>query len=69
MPPPRGLARATGASMSSTTICVPTMLIGGRLDAAIAERAGNLGVIATLEKPLGEARLVELVRAGLEEPR
>ena len=27
------------------------------------------GVIATLEKPLAVARLVELARAGLEEPR
>jgi AmiR/NasT family two-component response regulator len=46
------------------------MLIeGGRLDAALAERAGNVGVIAALEKPLAAARLIELVRARLEEPR
>jgi FixJ family two-component response regulator len=47
-------------------ICVPAMLIGGRLDAALAERAGNVGVIATLEKPLAAARLVELVLPKLE---
>ena len=46
-------------------IFVPVVLITGRADAGIAERAGKLRVIAVLEKPFAVARLVELLRAGL----
>jgi FixJ family two-component response regulator len=44
---------------------LPTVLITGRLDAGIAQRAGEVGVLALLEKPFPVARLVELVRASL----
>jgi two-component system, LuxR family, response regulator FixJ len=51
-------------------IVVPTILVSGRFDAAIAECAGKLGVTATLEKPLAIARLIELlVSGGTREPR
>ena len=46
-------------------IFVPIILITGRPDAGIADRAGKLGVIAVLEKPFAVARIVELIRAGL----
>ena len=39
----------------------PAILITGRLDAAIAERAAASGVLAILEKPFAVGRLVELV--------
>jgi len=45
---------------------VPAVLITGRLDAGIAERARQLGVLAVLEKPFPVAQLVGLIRAGLE---
>jgi two-component system response regulator FixJ len=53
------------AILRRKAIFVPTILIGGRLDASIAGRAAELGVIAVLEKPLAAARLIELVRFGL----
>jgi FixJ family two-component response regulator len=43
----------------------PTILITGRVDAGIAQRAGELGVLALLEKPFPVSRLVELVRSAL----
>ncbi len=46
-------------------IFVPVVLITGRSDAGIAERAGKLGVITVLEKPFAVARLVELIHTGL----
>jgi FixJ family two-component response regulator len=49
-------------------IFLPAILITGRLDARIAERAGELGVRATLEKPFAVARLVELIGAALAAP-
>ena len=42
-------------------VFVPVILITGRPDAGIAERAAKLGVRATLEKPFPVARLVELI--------
>ncbi|MGC2414567.1 MAG: response regulator [Stellaceae bacterium] len=43
----------------------PAILITGRLDAAITQRAGESGVLAILEKPLPVARLVELIGSAL----
>lgn len=40
----------------------PAILITGRLDGAIADRADKLGVAAVLEKPFSASRLVELIR-------
>jgi FixJ family two-component response regulator len=47
---------------------LPAILITGRLDARIAQRAGELGVRAVLEKPFAVARLVELVGGALAAP-
>jgi two-component system, LuxR family, response regulator FixJ len=44
---------------------LPVVVITGRLDAAIGQRADALGVMAVLEKPFPAARLVELVRSAL----
>jgi FixJ family two-component response regulator len=46
-------------------VSLPTILITGRLDARIVQRAGELGVRAILEKPFGVARLVELIGSAL----
>ena len=46
----------------------PVILITGRLDAAIAQRAEMLGIRAVLEKPFPVARLVELIRGSLTAP-
>jgi FixJ family two-component response regulator len=43
---------------------VPSILITGRLDADIAARAAELGVVTVLEKPFQASRLVELARAA-----
>ena len=43
----------------------PTILITGRLDAAIARRAGGLGVLAILEKPFPVVRLVDAIRTAV----
>ena len=63
IPPMNGLEVL--AALRSEAVFVPTILIGGRLDARIAQRAVELGVVAVLDKPFAVARLVELVRAGL----
>lgn len=57
------------AALRREAIFVPTILVSGRFDAVIGDRAGKLGVIAILEKPLAVARLVEVVRGGLAGPR
>ena len=44
---------------------VPTILITGRLDAGIAQRASALGILAVLEKPFPVARLVELIGSAV----
>ena len=44
---------------------LPTILITGRPDAAIARRAGELSVHAVLEKPFRMAQLVALVEGAL----
>jgi two-component system response regulator FixJ len=46
-------------------LSVPTILITGRLVEGVQARAAALGVAAVLEKPFPVARLIELVRAGL----
>jgi two-component system response regulator FixJ len=57
------------AVLRAEGVAVPTILITGRLDAAISARAAVLGVTAILEKPFPATRLVELVRASLERLR
>jgi FixJ family two-component response regulator len=49
------------AELRRRAVSVPTILITGRLDAAISRRAGELGVRAVLEKPFSVAQLVELI--------
>lgn len=46
-------------------VFLPAILITGRLDAGIKERAGAFGVLAILEKPFPVARLVELIGSSL----
>lgn len=46
-------------------IMLPTILITGRLDVAIGQRAGQLGIFAILEKPFVTARLIALIRDAL----
>jgi FixJ family two-component response regulator len=46
-------------------VSLPAILITGRLDPRIAQRAGELGVRAILEKPFAVARLVELIGSAL----
>lgn len=43
----------------------PTILITGRLDAEIEQRAHLLGAVAVLEKPFPAARLVSLVERAI----
>jgi len=49
-------------------ILMPAILITGRLDPRITERAAALGVRAILEKPFPVARLVELIGGALDTP-
>jgi two-component system response regulator FixJ len=44
---------------------VPTILISGRLDTNIRERAASLGVTSVIEKPFAAGRLVNLIRTAL----
>ncbi len=53
------------AALQREGISIPTILISGRLVDGIRTRAAALGVTAVLEKPFPVARLIELVRAGL----
>jgi two-component system, LuxR family, response regulator FixJ len=46
---------------------VPTILISGRLDTNIRERAASLGVTSVIEKPFAAHRLVDLIRTALLE--
>lgn len=54
------------ASLHRKGVLVPTILITGRLDAGLAERAGKLGVMAILEKPFAGTQLLKVLRAGLD---
>jgi two-component system, LuxR family, response regulator FixJ len=47
-------------------VSLPAILITGRLDAGIAQRAGALGVRAVMEKPFPVAQLVDLVGSCLQ---
>jgi FixJ family two-component response regulator len=47
-------------------VFLPAILITGRLDAGIAQRAGALGVRAVMEKPFPVARLVDLIDSCLQ---
>jgi len=55
------------AALRREAIAVPSILVTGRLDPSIADRAERLGAIGVLEKPFPVARLIELVRAGLDD--
>lgn len=46
---------------------VPTILISGRLDTHIKERAASLGITSVLEKPFAGDRLIALIRTALSE--
>jgi FixJ family two-component response regulator len=46
---------------------LPTILISGRIDTNIRERAARLGVTKILEKPFAAGRLVELIQMTLSE--
>jgi two-component system response regulator FixJ len=46
---------------------VPTILISGRLDTNIRERAASLGVTSVIEKPFAARPLVNLIRTALLE--
>ena len=46
---------------------VPTILISGRLDTNIRERASRLEVTNVIEKPFAPHRLVDLIRTALLE--
>jgi FixJ family two-component response regulator len=63
MPGTDGLA--TVAMLRGEKIAISSILITGRLDPSISERATKLGVSAILEKPFLPARLIERVRAEL----
>jgi FixJ family two-component response regulator len=43
----------------------PTILITGRLDASVTQRANQLAILAILEKSFATARLIELIRDAL----
>ena len=47
-------------------VSLPAILITGRLDAGITQRAGALGVRAVMEKPFPVAQLVDLVGSCLQ---
>src|SRR5262249_1513559 len=63
MPGMDGLA--TLAALRGEGLAVPAVLITGRPEPQLAQRALPLGVIGTLEKPFAAAALIELVRDAL----
>ncbi len=54
------------AALHREALFPPTILITGRLDAAISRRADRLGVQAILEKPFPVTRLITLIRSLLD---
>jgi FixJ family two-component response regulator len=46
---------------------LPTILISGRLDTNLSERAAKLGVTKIIEKPFVADRIVDLIRTALSE--
>ena len=63
MPAMSGLDVVT--ALLSRNVRVPTVLITGRLDRDISERAANLGLLAVLEKPFPVKQLVSLIHTAL----
>ena len=63
MPDMKGLEVIAALQREGTA--VPTILITGRMEGGIRERAAELGVIAVVEKPFGVAQLVELIRSAM----
>jgi two-component system response regulator FixJ len=55
----------TLAALRSLSPTIPAILMTGRLDPSISDRATALGVTAILEKPFRTAELVEIVRTSL----
>lgn len=58
----------TIAGLHAEGISIPTILVCGRLDSKLAERAGKLQVAAILEKPFSAGKLFELMRVALHRP-
>jgi two-component system, LuxR family, response regulator FixJ len=54
------------AALRGEGINASAILITGRLDQTVAERAASIGVKQILEKPFSATRLIELVRSSLE---
>ena len=50
-------------------IQIPIILISGRLDAGIRQRATRLGVRELLDKPVAAGRLIQAIRTTLAEVR
>jgi two-component system, LuxR family, response regulator FixJ len=67
MPGMDGLAAIS--ELRSEGVTTPTVVITGRLDPNIAAQATKLGVTEVLEKPFSTTRVVELVRASLDQAR
>jgi two-component system, LuxR family, response regulator FixJ len=57
------------AALHGEGIKAPAILITGRLDTTVSERAASIGVKEILEKPFSAARLVEVVRSSLGEKK
>jgi two-component system, LuxR family, response regulator FixJ len=55
------------AELRSQGVTTPTIVMTGWLDANIAARADTLGITEILEKPFFTERVVELVRANLDQ--
>jgi len=55
------------AALHGEGIKAPAILITGRLDPTVSERAASIGVKEVLEKPFSATRLVEVVRSSLGE--
>jgi two-component system, LuxR family, response regulator FixJ len=54
------------AALRHDGLVPPAILITGRLDGVIAQRAGELGVRAILEKPFRLAKLIALVHEAVD---
>jgi FixJ family two-component response regulator len=55
------------AKLRRDGFCPPAVLITGRLDAALAKRAGALGIRMILEKPFPARRLLDVVVNSIAE--
>lgn len=54
------------AALRREEVLVPVMLITGRIDAGIAERAARIGAVSMLEKPFSTALLLTLISHSLD---